>query len=54
MLFPLLSFILANFMQTNFAAYPVLALSHELPFTHKMFFERVYPILSLLSFVVKT
>ena len=50
MLFLLLSLILANFMQINFAAYLV---SHELTITRKMFFERVYPIRSLLNFVMR-
>ena len=52
MLFPLLSLILATFLQINFSAYPVLAFLHELTITHKMFFERVYPIRFLLNFVM--
>ena len=53
MLFPLLSLILANFIQMKFVSYPVFAFSHELTVAYKMFLERVYPIRSLLNFVMR-
>ena len=40
-------------MQFKFVSYPVFTFSHELTVAYKMFFERVYPVRTLLNFVTR-